>query len=507
MIYNFTLLSGWEFSGVDVAQGFRARVFAKNNIPVKFIFTTLPTKRDIELYTGQGILTEQMLVSQLYMAGNQNLKTTVTVEEILKMEQGILDYDKKVYVGDCVQLKKEDEIVAEIEDNDCGYFMVVNYYTHNHVYMKNYYMDRLICTEFSEVKKEDKEEVRITKRIYWKNSGKPAFEEMFGEEGRIYLFPNGEKIDSIGFMEKFIQALEFTKEDICILDRAGYMDFTPALFRYKDHARIIAILHSKHYYEKYEDEGSLYMNYEYYFWFKYSKMIDSFVVGTEEQKEDLKQELQKQNCFVPKVLVIPPGALSEKVFPEKQRFRCGIITASRLSPRKRVDLVIKSVAKAHEKNPNVFLDIYGTGNEKDVAYLNHIIKRVNAETYIRLKGRKNLKWIYSQYELYITLSLWETFGLSLMEAVGSGLSMIGLNAKYGNHLFICSGENGYLVDYDMEKDIANQDDLIDRIADRIVKIFADENRMELFHKKSYEIADQYIEACVEEKWIKFVREL
>ena len=34
-VFDFTLLSGYEFSGVDVAQGFRARLFAKNNVNAK----------------------------------------------------------------------------------------------------------------------------------------------------------------------------------------------------------------------------------------------------------------------------------------------------------------------------------------------------------------------------------------------------------------------------------------------------------------------------------------
>lgn len=52
-VFDFTLLSGYEFSGVDVAQGFRARLFAKNNVNAKFIFTELPTIRDMELYGSQ----------------------------------------------------------------------------------------------------------------------------------------------------------------------------------------------------------------------------------------------------------------------------------------------------------------------------------------------------------------------------------------------------------------------------------------------------------------------
>lgn len=52
-VFDFTLLSGYEFSGVDGAQGFRARLLAKNNVNAKFIFTELPTIRDMELYGSQ----------------------------------------------------------------------------------------------------------------------------------------------------------------------------------------------------------------------------------------------------------------------------------------------------------------------------------------------------------------------------------------------------------------------------------------------------------------------
>lgn len=49
-VFDFTLLSGYEFSGVDVAQGLEQDWFAKNNVNAKFVFTELPTIRDMELY-------------------------------------------------------------------------------------------------------------------------------------------------------------------------------------------------------------------------------------------------------------------------------------------------------------------------------------------------------------------------------------------------------------------------------------------------------------------------
>ena len=41
---------------------------------------------------------------------------------------------------------------------------------------------------------------------------------------------------------------------------------------------------------------------------------------------------------------------------------------------------------------------------------------------------------------YFSASTSEGFGLTLMEAVGSGLGMIGLNVNYGNPTFIRDGE-------------------------------------------------------------------
>ncbi len=65
-VFDFTLLSGYEFSGVDVAQGFRARLFAKNNVNAKFIFTELPTIRDMELYGSQKIKRGQIMSAHLF---------------------------------------------------------------------------------------------------------------------------------------------------------------------------------------------------------------------------------------------------------------------------------------------------------------------------------------------------------------------------------------------------------------------------------------------------------
>lgn len=153
------------------------------------------------------------------------------------------------------------------------------------------------------------------------------------------------------------------------------------------------------------------------------------------------------------------------------------------------------------------LDIYGSGDDGYTIYLKNIVKDACADDYIHFKGRCNLEKIYPHYELFASFSLWETFGLSLMETVGDGLAMVGLDVRYGNRLFIHPDENGYLVDFDIETDFQNKDKLCERTAAAIVKIFEDDDRLKKFHENSYMIAEEYKEHVIESKWMQLIKNI
>ncbi len=69
-VYIFTLMVGYVFSGVDSAQGYRARMLRGVSYPVKYIFTEPPTRRDIIRYGKIGIKSEQMLGMHQYCTDN-----------------------------------------------------------------------------------------------------------------------------------------------------------------------------------------------------------------------------------------------------------------------------------------------------------------------------------------------------------------------------------------------------------------------------------------------------
>ena len=163
------------------------------------------------------------------------------------------------------------------------------------------------------------------------------------------------------------------------------------------------------------------------------------------------------------------------------------MTASRLDPRKRLDLAIRAVALAHQKEPKTSF-LTSTVKVGEQENLQDLIDTLGANDYIKLRGHADLRDVYPQYELYVTTSQWETFGLTLMEAVGAGLALVGFDARYGNPTFIKDGENGYLVPYSETMD---EDLLVSQMADKIV--FALESDLESMHQASYELAKQYFE--------------
>ena len=102
-----------------------------------------------------------------------------------------------------------------------------------------------------------------------------------------------------------------------------------------------------------------------------------------------------------------------------------MITASRLATEKHIDWLVRAVVRAKKELPELSFDIYGKGGEE--GKLRSLIDELGAADYIHLKGHANLEKIYKNYEVYLSASTSEGFGLTLMEAIGSGLPIIGFD--------------------------------------------------------------------------------
>lgn len=128
-----------------------------------------------------------------------------------------------------------------------------------------------------------------------------------------------------------------------------------------------------------------------------------------------------------------------------------ILTACRLIPNKGVDEMIKAMSTIHKEFPKAHYIILGDGPDRD--RLAKLIKLLNAENYITLKGKvdhKSLQEHYQKAHLFVMLSrkqkhYVEGFGLVFLEAALHKTPSLG-GLSGGIPDAIEDGKTGWLVD-------------------------------------------------------------
>ena len=492
MIYNINLGIGWASSGVEYAQSYRAAMLRNIGQDAKFVFTDLITYEHIEHMTKNiGFLDSEVIWLYMYFTDFKMTPVTYTKEQLEQtFGNNKFTYTRDGKIGRYVfegtnnfytaYFTKEDtDLVHRVELVSNGCLIRKDYFTYGRV--------------FSEYYAPLDNKAHLYLRRFFNEDGSVAYEEINDDGNVMYQFKDQLICSKEEFVGYFIQSLNLTNKDVVIIDRTTGIG-QAILMNVKD-ARVGIVIHADHFAEGSTDDDYILWNNYYEYPFAMHKHIDFYIAATNEQSNLFKQQFEKYMHVSPTIYTIPVGSLKELKYPsEKGRKPYSVITASRLATEKHVDWTIEAVAKAHEQVPDITFDIYGQGGEKDK--LEKLIKELNAESYIKLCGQQKLDEIYQNYEVYLSGSTSEGFGLSLMEAIGGGLPIIGFDVRYGNPTFIDEGENGYLIEIDDNTSIKEK---IDALADRLVKTFKEAD-LEAFHRHSYEVASGYLTSEVEKKW-------
>ena len=487
-IYTFNLLVGYEPNGVDVAQASRAKILRGLGVTAKFVFTAWPTPEKLAYYLSLGHRDEELLFAHLTFTDQKTSVPQKTVGDLqMEFQLTRLDTIEKTEGAIRYQFADKNELTFHLDPYHPDCVRYVDYLLAGNMIKREYYGACKLATEYFQYG-------RILRRTYHNQDGSIAFEEL--RLGESWLYKLGPEVltNHTEVMRRFLLQLSLKEEDLILLDRASRMDFARPLLEKDAPSKLAMVFHSEHEFEN----GHL--NYEYYYVFKYAKRFDYFITATDLQKEVLEQTLAKQGCKGIPIYSIPVGHLETLTEPQGDRQPYSVITASRLDPRKRIDLVIRVVAQAKKRLPALQFDIYGKGGEAD--RLQHLIQELAAQDYIHLRGHADLKQIYPCYQAYLTTSQWETFGLTLMEAAGAGLALLGFDARYGNPTFIKEGENGYLVPY---SEIMPEEQLVKELAEKLVQLF--ESDLAPFHQASYDLASCYLTSKVLEVWRETLMEM
>ena len=302
------------------------------------------------------------------------------------------------------------------------------------------------------------------------------------------------KEELIGYM---VSQLKLTRKDTVILDRTTGTG--QAVLKNAYPARIGVVIHADHFNVIGTNDDYILWNNYYEYAFSQHKHIKFYIASTDVQNHLLKEQFKKYRGAKPKIVTIPVGSLKELKKPEKERKKHSLITASRLASEKHVDWLVEAVAEARKSIPDISLDIYGKGAEE--VRLKDQIKKLNCGDYVHLCGQQKMDEIYQNYEAYLSGSTSEGFGLTLMEAVGSGLPIIGFDVRYGNPNFIDDGKNGYLIPV---HDKMEKKERIQCLTECIVRLFTKAD-MDAFHRHSYEKAEAYLTEEVEKKWKELLK--
>lgn len=497
-VYSINRGIGWASSGVEYAQAYRANLLRKAGVPVKFIFTDMFRMENIEHMTRNiGFYDEEIIWLYSFFTDFRIAPTTYTLRELeatfqsrsinIVREKDTVRYEfeksgqyAKVYLR-----KGYQDVVQRVEYVSYGKLIRKDYFTYG----------RLFSEYYSPVNKE----AHLYMRRFFNEDGSEAWVEMIDGENSVYRIGNHMFYSKQRLIAYLIECLHLTEKDVLIIDRAT--EIGQAAMHRHGRAKIGSVVHAEHYNESSLGERNILWNNYYEYEFSNADKLDFFITSTEKQNQIMRQQFMQYQGICPAIVTIPVGSLDELKYPDVPRKKHSMITASRLASEKHIDWLIMAAAKAHEKVPDLSLDIYGKGGEE--AMLKVLIQKLGAEAYIRLMGHQHLDDIYRRYEVYAAGSTSEGFGLTLMEAVGSGLAMFGFDVHYGNQTFISHDENGYLVPYDKTETV---DEKTDRLADAMVRLFTEAD-LGAFSGRSYEIAEKYLTFHVVDAWKTLLRKL
>lgn len=174
-----------------------------------------------------------------------------------------------------------------------------------------------------------------------------------------------------------------------------------------------------------------------------------------------------------------------------------VIHIGRLGHEKNVDIIIKAFAVALKNNSSLNLDIMGDGPSKKSLQL--LVKSLGLSKKVKFWGAYDIKKVSQylcDYDFFVTASTIETQGLVILEAMASGLPVMGVK-KLAIPEVIKDGENGYLSKpYDIEE-----------MARNMLKMTESAERLEKFGKKSLVIAKHHEITKCKEKLEKIYQKL
>ncbi len=217
-------------------------------------------------------------------------------------------------------------------------------------------------------------------------------------------------------------------------------------------------------------------------------MADICVFQTEDAKKHFPLKVQKKG------VVIPNPCNPDLPEPYSGERRKVIISASRLTAQKNLEMMIKAFSAFIKKYPDYRLEIYGEGEERKK--LEKMIRDMELQNSVFLPGfTEDIHGKMHDCAMYVCSSDYEGISNSMIEALGMGLPTISTDCPVGGaREMITDGENGMLIPVGD----------VEALSNAMVSVVEKKELSDKLSRNAYQVRDKLQIANIGDRWLKLM---
>lgn len=242
------------------------------------------------------------------------------------------------------------------------------------------------------------------------------------------------------------------------------------------------------------------LNYNYDWGLKHLHDWDGVITLTPQQQQDVIERFGKLGVKVYRIPgpIVPANVINKKHVSFKKRSPKQVVMVARLSPEKQQDHLLKAWPQVLAAVPDAKLDFWGYANDNFDKTLNKIVKDEQISHSVTFHGyTDDVNSVYEDAQLLILPSRAEGLPLSLVEAQSHGLPIIANDIKYGPSDVIIDQQDGLLT----------QNGDIDGLAQAIISLLNDQERLAEMSAHAYEDSKRYSEPNVMKLWDELIGDM
>lgn len=299
------------------------------------------------------------------------------------------------------------------------------------------------------------EKVTVMKLNYWVETGNDVYLSTYEQGDKSFVYPISSKVHyedlNINYNVDYtyeslyssrclklvpkhffrtVSLLKKIKPDVIIVPNFGYeFWFLPLI---KGRSMLVREYHDSQYQRKF---GSIKVCIDDFI----QRFYDAVVVLTPQEVGYFKYK---------KNIKVIPNPIKKSTYISDLSYS-KIVTVGRIDRVKRFELFIEIAELVIKKYPKYRFEIYGEGNPIYKNELLELIKSKKLQNNIFfMGGTSEIQRVFSEASIYVCTSKTESFGLTLIEAMGVGLPVISFDCPHGPKNIIHDGVDGYLIQND-----------------------------------------------------------